>query len=310
MTATPLTPADLTALLPSWEIHLGAERKTPGTIKTYTDGVRPFLAWCESGNVDPLHRVSLEKWTTELLDSGRSASTAKTRMMGVRHFSRWLAEEGEIDADPFLRMQPPKVDQPVVPVLTDDQLRALVKACQATSAEERAGLKSLRHRRDEAIVRVMVETGMRASECVNIETGDVNLSERTIVVRRGKGGRGRTVAFGPEAARALDRYLRVRRQHRLADTPPLWLGDRGRGLAYAGLYYALEQRAAAAGIAGLHPHMLRHTSADRWMARGGSETGLMASHGWSSLDMVQRYGRANRERRAIEEARRLNLGDL
>ena len=144
---------------------------------------------------------------------------------------------------------------------------------------------------------------------MNIELGDLNLADQTVIVRRGKGGKGRTVPFGPHAARAVDRYLRVRRLHRLADSPPLWLGDRGRSLAYGGLYYALEQRAKAAGITGLHPHMLRHTSADRWMARGGSETGLMASHGWSSLEMVQRYGKANRERRAIEEARRLNLGD-
>lgn len=305
-----ISAADLAALIPSWEIHLRAERKTDGTIKTYTDGARPYLAWSQEDDLDPLDRASLEKWVTEFLDSGRSASTAKTRMMGVRHFTRWLAEEGEIDADPFTRMRAPKVDQPVVPVLTDDQLRALLKACQPNRAEERTGLKSLRHRRDEAIVRVMVETGMRASECINIELDDLDMSARTIVVRRGKGGRGRTVAFGPEAARSIDRYVRVRRLHRLAATPPLWLGDRGKGLAYGGLYSALEQRAAIARIDGLHPHMLRHTSADRWMARGGSEIGLMASHGWASLDMVQRYGRANRERRAIEEARRLNLGDL
>lgn len=302
--------SDLAALLPSWEIHLRAERKSAGTIKTYLDGARPFLAWCAAGEVDPLDRMSLEKWTTELLDTGRSASTAKTRMMAVRHFSRWLAEEGEIESDPFVRMRAPRVDMPVVPVLADDQIRALLKACTPPSAEERTGLKSLRHRRDEAIVRIMVETGIRAAECVNVETGDVDMTEKTLIVRRGKGGKGRTVAFGPESARALDRYMRVRRLHRLAETPALWLGDRGKALAYGGLYHALTQRAAAAGIEGLHPHVLRHTSADRWMARGGSETGLMAAHGWSSMDMVNRYGRANRERRAIEEARRLNLGNL
>lgn len=305
-----MTPTDLLDLLPSWELHLRAERKAPGTIETYLKGARPFLAWCEESNVDPLNRVSLKKWTTELLDSGRSPSTAKTRMMGVRHFTRWLAEEGEIAVDPFSAVRAPKVDLPVVPVMSDEQLRALIAACQPPTAEERVGLKSLRHRRDEAIVRIMVETGMRAAECVAIGVGDVDMTERVIIIRNGKGGKGRSVSFGPEAARALDRYLRVRRLHRLSESPALWLGDRGKALAYGGLYWALTTRAEAAGIEGLHPHVLRHTSADRWLARGGTEVGLMAAHGWSSTEMITRYGRANRERRSIEEARRLNLGDL
>ena len=299
----------MTALVPSWVLYLRAERKTEGTIKTYLDGVRPFLAWCAEGGHDPLARATLQAWTTTFLEAGRSPATAKTRMMAVRHFVRWLADEGEIDANPFLQVRAPKVDQPVVPVLSDDQLRAMLKACEPP-ADERTGLPSLRHRRDEAIIRLMFETGMRASECVDLEVDDLDLQAGTVVIRRGKGGKGRTVPFGRQAARALDRYLRVRRLHRLADGPRLWLGDGGRLLAYNGLYWTLGQRADAAGVAGFHPHMLRHTSADRWLAHGGSETGAMALHGWSSAAMLQRYGRANRERRATEEARKLDLGEL
>lgn len=302
-------PAELAALVPSWELHLRAERKSDGTVRTYLAGVDPYLTWCEGGDHDPLSRASLQAFTTTFLDQGRSAATAKTRMMAVRHFTRWLADEGEIDANPFEKVKPPKVDDPIVPVLTDDQLRALVKACEPPS-DERTGLASLRHRRDEAIIRLMLETGVRAGECVNLDVDDLDLTAGTVAVRRGKGGRGRTVPFGAQAARALDRYLRVRRLHVLADGPRLWLGDRGRNLSYNGLYWALGQRADAAGIEGFHPHMLRHTSADRWLAKGGSEVGAMAMHGWSSLDMLQRYGRANREKRAAEEARGLNLGEL
>jgi site-specific recombinase XerD len=304
-----LTVVDLTELVPSWTLHLRAERKTEGTIKTYLAGVGPFLTWCGVTDRDPLERLTLQTWTTELLEGGSSAATAKTRMMAVRHFTRWLAAEGEIPDDPFVRLKAPKVDEPVVPVLTEDQLRALVKAC-AAPADEASGLPSLRHRRDEAIVRLLAETGLRAGECVALHVEDVDLVEMVAVVRRGKGGKGRKVPFGATTAKAIDRYKRVRRLHKLSDRPELWLGDRGRLLAYNGLYWALGQRAAAAGIKGFHPHMLRHTSADRWLAAGGSETGAMAVHGWSSPEMLQRYGRANREQRAIEEARRLDRGEL
>lgn len=304
-----MNPDELRALVPSWVLHLRAERKADGTIKTYIDGVRPYLDWCTAGVHDPLDRGALQAWTTTFLAAGRAPSTAKTRMMAVRHFVRWLADEGEIDANPFARMRPPKVDQPLVPVLNDDQLRALIKACEPPTAE-RTGLPSLRHRRDEAIVRLMLETGCRATECLSLHVGDVDLGAGTVAIRRGKGGKGRLVAIGPQAAKAIDRYMRVRRLHRLATGPSLWLGDRGRELAYGGLYWALGHRAEVAGIVGFHPHMLRHTSADRWLAAGGSETGAMAVHGWSTPDMLQRYGRANREKRAVDEARRLNLGEL
>ena len=302
-------PADLVALVPSWVIHLRAARKTEGTIKTYLDGVRPYLEWCQTGGHEPLLRASLETWTAELLAGGRSASTARTRMMPVRYFASWLFDEGEIESDPFLRVKAPKLDEAVIPVLTSDQLTAMLKACQPPAAE-RTGLLSLRHRRDEAIIRLLFETGMRAGECLALEVDDINVITGEAIVRRGKGGKGRTVSFGPEAAKALDRYQRVRRLHRLADTAALWLGDRGKNLAYGGLYYSLNQRAEAAGISDFNPHMFRHTSASRWLGAGGSESNLMARHGWSSMAMVQRYGKADRERRAIEEARKLNLGEL
>lgn len=304
-----MSSADLVPLVDSWVIHLRAERKTDGTIKTYLDGVRPYLEWCEVTDADPLARASLQTWTTTFLDAGRSASTAKTRMQAVRHFTRWLADEGEIDGNPFEKMKPPKVDQPLIPVLSDTQIKALIAACRPPKGEQ-AGLPSLRHRRDEAVIRLMAETGLRASECLNIELDDLDLIDGRVAIRRGKGGKGRTVPFGAQTAKAIDRYLRVRRLHRLADTQQVWLGDRGRGLAYNGLYWALGERAKAAGIDGFHPHQLRHTSVDRWLSAGGSETGAMAMHGWSSPEMLQRYGKANREQRAIDEARKLNLGEL
>ncbi|CAN5839460.1 hypothetical protein BH23ACT4_BH23ACT4_16960 [soil metagenome] len=66
------------------------------------------------------------------------------------------------------------------------------------------------------------------------------------------------------------------------------LGERGRRFGYDGLSRALRRRAERAGIAGFHPHKLRHTAAHRWLANGGSESGLMAMAGWSRTDMLVR----------------------
>lgn len=297
-----MTLEEFQALQDSWALHLRAERKSAQTVKTYTDGLKRFIVWCQqTGTAPDLTRPVVNAFVADLIDEGVEAATARSRQLSLRRFSAWLAEEGEIDDDLLLGLKPPKLDSKIVPELTEDQLKALIKAC--------AG-KDFWERRDEAIIRLMIETGARAGEVINMEVGDVDLAAGTVIVRRGKGGKGRRCPVGPQTCRAVDRYLRLRRAHRLAGTTPLWLGDRGKTLGYSGLYDSLVRRAALAGIEDFHPHVLRHTGAGRWLGKGGSEGGLMAVFGWSRRDMIDRYTRATAEKRAMDEARDLGLGDL
>src|ERR1700761_1805745 len=99
-------PVDLVALLPSWELALRAERKSPQTIKSYGDGVRGFLRWCDSNGHSPaLDRELVKGFVADLLDGGAEPSTARARQLGVRRFSAWLEEEGEVDTDPLLGLK-------------------------------------------------------------------------------------------------------------------------------------------------------------------------------------------------------------
>jgi integrase/recombinase XerD len=293
---------DLADLLESWQTHLETERKSANTVRLYVAGVRGFLAWCDlEGRPATLERATVDAYIAGLLKAGAEPATAKARQLALRLFAGWLVDEGELEADPLVGLKPPKLDQKLVPVLDDSQLRALVRACDG---------KGLADRRDEAIIRLMLETGIRAGECIALQVADVDVRGGLALARRGKGGKGRVVAFGPATARALDRYLRLRRQHPRTDNPALWLGEGGHGFTYDGLHRALGRRARAAGITRFWPHMLRHTMASRWLAKGGSEGGLLAMAGWTHRQMLERYGAATRSERAAEEARRLRLGDL
>jgi site-specific recombinase XerD len=293
---------DLAALLSSWQLALRSERKSPSTLKVYTDGVTGFLRWCSTNGVEPvLTRATVQAFTATLLDAGAEAATARSRQLALKRFSAWLTDEGEYGTDPLIGLKPPKLDTKVTDALTDDELKRLLKAC--------AG-RDLRDRRDEAIIRLMAETGMRAGEVIGLKVADVDLARGLATVLRGKGGKGRIVPFGPQTATALDRYMRTRRRHVLADSPALWVGDRSKGFSYDGLYVALKYRAHLAGIDRFHPHLLRHTAATRWLAAGGSEGGLMAVAGWARRDMIDRYTAATASERAATEARGLALGDL
>lgn len=293
---------DLAAMLPSWQLALRAEHKSPSTIKSYSNAVNGFIDWAESSGVPAmLNKSTVNGFVASLLERGREPSTARARQLGLRRFSAWLEEEGEIPSDALLGIKSPKLDSKVIEPLTDAQLKQLLKACTGND---------LRARRDEAIIRFMVETAARAGECATLALSDVDLMAGTAVIRRGKGAKGRIVPFGSQTARALDRYRRTRAQHPLAHLDLFWLGDRGKGFGYDALHKALAGRAAAAGVPNFHPHLLRHTGAHRWLAAGGSEGGLMTVAGWTRPDMIQRYTKARAAERAATEARTLNLGDI
>jgi site-specific recombinase XerD len=297
-----LLPLDLRELLESWEIILTAENKSPTTITSYLRGVRLYLEWCErGGHPAEITRARVQSYTAELIADGKEANTVRLRLAALRQFGRWLVAEGELPEDPLVGIKAPKIPTKVVRGLSDDQLRALIAACKGPGFTDR---------RDTALVRLMAETGLRASEVVALKVTDADIKRGLVWVHKGKGSKGRVAPFGPQTAAALDRYLRARRSHALAATPPLWLGYGGRrGFGYFGLNDALRARAQKAGIEGFHLHLMRHTAATRWLAKGGSEGGLMSVAGWSSRSMLDRYTAATAAERAAAESRTLGLGD-
>lgn len=116
-------------------------------------------------------------------------------------FFAWLTDDADLPVNPMAGIPRFKAPVPATPILTVDQVKAVLGAC--------AG-KDMLSLRDRAIVLLLFESGMRREELVKLEVGDVDLHTRTAKIRRGKGGRPRVVAFGPDTTDALRRYLRVR----------------------------------------------------------------------------------------------------
>jgi site-specific recombinase XerD len=279
---------------------MGGVNRSPATITLYRSSVLTFLRWCsDTGTPAELTRGTVNAFITHLIDAGAEPATAVARQKALRQYSKWLAAEGEFDGDPLLGLQRPQQTTKVVDALDDDQLRLLFKACQG---------RTFLDRRDEAIVRLMAETGLRAGELIALSVADVDLDRGQAVVRKGKGGKQRVVPFGPKTVASIDRYLRARR--RIADTTALWVSVHGTPFTYFGLTNAIKARAKAAGINNFHLHLMRHTAATRWLRAGGSEQGLMSVAGWASRSMLDRYTQASAAERAAAEARNLSLGDL
>ena len=126
---------------------------------------------------------------------------------------------------------------------------------------------------------------------------DLDLHAREIRIA-GKGGTARTVKIGHQAARSLDRYLQARARHAQAHRPQLWLAVHDRGpLTATGIYQLIARRGRQCGVT-VYPHRFRHHFSHTWLDRGGAERDLMELNGWTSPQMLARYGASARAARA------------
>jgi site-specific recombinase XerD len=274
------------ALLASWRLSL--HDKSRRTIDLYLAEVRRFADWL-GGDLLRVRRQDVEAWISDMQAAGRSKATIRSRWIALRSFYGWLVEEDELDVSPLAKVRVPRPDAPPPDVLADDTLTALLKACEGRTFEDR---------RDAALVRFMLATGLRVSETCSLEVGDVDLALRLATVRSGKGDKARIVRFDPGTAKYLDRYLRARARHRLARRRELWIGFRG-PLTRKGVPAILDKRTALAGIGHVHAHQLRHTWAHRWLAAGGGEQDMMRLGGWANHEVMARYGSAQAADRAL-----------
>ena len=278
----------LQAAISSFALRLAAGGKAAKTIKTYTEAVQWFAAarlpgWTSWEQVDG---QDIQRWMEWLLDRYGSAY-ASNQYRALQQFFKWLAAEDEVP-DPMGGLQPPHVPDRLVPVFTGDELSRLEQAC--------AG-RSFAQRRDTAIITVFTATGIRLAELADLRCGDIDLWQREIAVR-GKGGKDRIVRIGHQTARSLDRYIRARSRHRQAWRPQLWLGvSNQEPLGAAGIYQMITRHGRQCGV-DAYPHRFRHHFSHTWLDRGGPEGDLMELNGWTSPQMLRRYGAIARSARA------------
>jgi site-specific recombinase XerD len=269
-------------------------------IRAYAYGA--FSRWMELNErslaVEAITREDVQDYLAFMQEHGYADATVRSQYLSLHVFFRWLAEEGEIDASPCERMKTPEIEQKVVPLMSDDDIQRLLKACDGKTFDDR---------RDKAMILLFLDTGMRRGELVAMQFDDLNLEEQSILVH-GKGKIERLVAFGNHAAHALDAYLRARMKHKHAHMDAVWITSHG-AMYNRTVNVIFERRAKQAGLGRVWPHLMRHQFTHLFLAAGGQERSVMALNGWRSPAMLGRYGASLAAQRARDEHKRLSPGD-
>jgi len=243
------------------------------------------------------HVEAFQAWMIET----RSAATALNKHKGLQQFFKWLMlDEEEIEQSPMLRVRQPKTPKRLTPIIRDEDTKKVLDTCKG---------KDFVHLRDEAIIRLLYNTGARLSEVAKLLLEDVDL-ELDAVRFHGKGAKDRRVRIGPKTARALSRYLRARGNHKGFGLPTLWLAVRGaQPLNANGIKLMLKRRGLRAGVDDVHAHRWRHTYAHEWKLAGGDTGDLMLLLGWTSDDMPRHYGASAAAERAQQVQARMGIGE-
>lgn len=305
---TLVTPGDLGDELASFTRGMRAANVSANTVYAYGGAVRQFGTWLMAHgyptDVDRIEPRHVEEWINSILETSKPA-TAHNRYRGAQRFFNWYATRVDDFRSPLAKLSPPRLPKLMPRVLTMDEIRLILGTCQGSDFEDR---------RDNALIRVLFDTGARRGEIAALRYSttdpadrDINLNRATVRVL-GKGGKNNTIALSDRTLGSVEDYLRVRKRHLSAALPWLWLGKRGQ-LTDSGLAQMIRNRGRMVGIPALHAHDFRHAATHHELAAGMNEADVMSKRSWDSPAMLRRYASTTANERAIAASRKLGLGD-
>jgi integrase/recombinase XerC len=283
----------------SFLAHLSGERRASvHTVAAYRGDLCQLLDFVRErrrgkAELADLDRLVLRAWLGELAKM-RSSATMARKLSSVRAFFAFLERRGMLESSPAALLVSPKLRRKLPAFLGVDAAAQVMQSPHEAGAAVCPRATEAELLRDAAMLELLYGSGLRVSELVGLDLGDVSLDQEQLRVF-GKGSKERIVPLGSQAKAALGRYLAWRHelghpQTGALDPRALLVGRRGKRLGVRRVQ-TLVQRYGAAGAArpDLHPHALRHTCATHMLDGGADLRAIQEMLGHRSLSTTQRY---------------------
>lgn len=279
---------------------------SPSTIEIYKWGLKRLIQCIGDKDVERITSADVTRFfawlNTEYKPRRKPGAPAPLKpgsvqnaWVAVRSFFNWAVPEFGLNERPDRDAKRPRFQYPEIQPFTANELKALVKACALTAPSNGVKRKTFQKRRgnaarDEALVIILLDTGLRAGELCRLRIQDVKMESGEVFVAdfgTGQKTKSRHVYLGHGSVRAVWRYLARREGTQPGDL--LFVTERGRGLERYALKLIMARLGKRAGVANVHPHRFRHTFAVQYLRNGGDVFTLQRLLGHSTLEMVRRY---------------------
>lgn len=273
-------------LLKKYTGYLEVERSvSPLTVRNYITDIRDFLDFLKREGINSLNEVdrsTLRRYLGWLQAHGIVRASISRKLSTLRSLYRYLVRENLVNAQPMQALSAPKLEKRLPTFLTAEEVSQLLEAADASSPQ---GL------RDRAILELLYAAGLRVSEIVILDLGDIGLESRDIRVW-GKGSKERMALMGRPAAEALKLYLELGRDKLLGTkkNQALFLNRYGERISQRRIQHLIARYALQAGLEErIFPHIMRHTFATHLLDGGADLRSVQELLGHARLSSTQIY---------------------
>lgn len=259
------------------------------TLSAYRSDLQKYVLWLDKNKCQMI--VAEESHVRNYLASmrGRTARTMARHLSSIRRLYSYLVREGMMKHDPSARIEAPKIGRSLPKSLTETEVEELLKAPDTGTS---LGL------RDRTMLEILYAAGLRVSELISLQLGQVNLRQGVVRVL-GKGSKERLVPLGEEAVEWLTRYQQNARVEILGQkiSDALFPTKRGDAMSRQAFWYLIKRYAVIAGInKTISPHVLRHAFATHLLNHGADLRVVQMLLGHSDISTTQIYTHVARER--------------
>jgi integrase/recombinase XerC/integrase/recombinase XerD len=230
--------------------------------------------------MDEIDEYLVREFILHLQQRKLKVSSINNRIRALRAFASWAYREDFIKTNRLVNIKPPRIPQSIVDTLSDEEIMRIMESLNASTI---SGC------RNAAIISIFLDAGLRLGEVPRLVVENINLDQQWLKVM-GKGGKERIVAFGTETKRILMRYLGYFRGEPVNPSiKSLFLTNDGYAITKEAVKSIVRRLGKTAGVPRLHPHLMRHSYATRFLVNGGNVLILRQNLGHTTLAMVDRY---------------------
>lgn len=271
----------LTPAIDSFVDYLrGQKRAATNTIASYQRDLLRLQAYCQTKKLQSwqqLQQAEVRHYIALRHKNGIGARTLQRELAAIRSFYRYQQKHHQVEHNPAIDVQAPKAAKKLPKVLDVDQVCGMLDA----NADQILEIRDL------AIFELFYSSGLRLSELVMLDNTDLSLTDASVLVRFGKGGKQRQLPVGSKAILAIQKWLACRPE---TASPALFISAKGKRLSQRSIQLRLQRWCLKLNLPEhVHPHMLRHSFASHMLESSQDIRAVQELLGHSDIGTTQIY---------------------